>query len=235
MDQSVQRKIVAGAVTAIAVVGAGAVASAAVGTGVFGGSDSGNDSARDLAESGTIPTAPGSLPDGTNIGDDRTESRQFVTIADGATQTFAAGEAGFVTVSRSGGIVKVVAVIPGSGWTFEIEPGEQPGEAEVDFRNGSARVQFNAELEDGAVRIRVRTRELVGLPDATIPSVPPSAAPRVDNSGPGGTNSGPGSTSSGPGSTGGGSDDGPNHDVGDDHGGSGSGGGSGHGGSSGPG
>jgi hypothetical protein len=205
MDSQTTRKLVTGSIAAIAVVGVGAAAGAAVGAGPFGSSGTRSDAA-ETSDDTTGVTTPDSLPDTsgppagqTRVDDDRVETRQLVSIPDGTTQTFAAGPAGFVTVARTGGTVSVVAVSPGTGWTFEIEPGDEPGEAEVDFRSGDARVQFNAELEDGAVRIRVRTRGVATAPDPTVGTLP------SDNSGPGNagdddlddiddhSNSGPGS------------------------------------------
>ena len=42
-------------------------------------------------------------------------------------------------------------------WVFEIEQGSGT-EIEVKFVNGATRIDFNAELEDGAVRVRVGVR-----------------------------------------------------------------------------
>ena len=42
-----------------------------------------------------------------------------------------------------------------SRWLREVRSGR---EVEVDFRNGSRRVQMNADLEDGEIRVRVRER-----------------------------------------------------------------------------
>ena len=112
-------------------------------------------------------------------------------------------------------------------------------EIEVDFRQGSRRVQVNLELEDGAVRERIRIRDEADGTDIRIENgvvvrtEPGNRADdrrvddRVDDDrvGDDNSNSGPGSGSdhavddnsnSGPGSSGGhGADDPP----GDDHGG----------------
>ena len=69
--------------------------------------------------------------------------------------------------------LNVSAVTPSAGWTFSIEAGDGASEAEVDFTNGAARVRFNAELEDGGVRVRVRTdgnaTTDTSFPDGTTP------------------------------------------------------------------
>jgi hypothetical protein len=230
MDTTKNRRLLVGGAAAAFVLGAGAVAGAAVGAGPFETDDSGFDSPSDLSDA-TAATTPDSAPDGFPSGGvdgARTESTTFVDIPIGGTQTLGAGAAGFVTVTRDATGLHVVAVAPANGWVFEVEPGDEIGEAEVDFRNGVSRVQFNAELEDGAVRVRVRTRGDAAspttggtLPDGTLPD---GTLPRVDNSGPGSLNSGPGSVddhggNSGPGS--GGDDDSGFDDHGGDSGNSG--------------
>jgi hypothetical protein len=224
MDTTGNRRLLVGGAAAAFVLGAGAVAGAAVGAGPFETDDS-FERPSDTSDATSITSpdsTPGSLPGDTRpsggVDDARTESTQFVALPIGGTDTFAAGSAGFVTVHRdASGALRVVAVAPATGWVFEIEPGDELGEAEVDFRNGVSRVQLNAELEDGAVRVRVRTR---GAPSATAPgaTLPGGTLPSVDNSGPGSANSGPRSgdsdddtgDSSGPGS-------GDDHDGHDDH------------------
>lgn len=75
--------------------------------------------------------------------------------------THQAGAAGTVTISDDGSQLTITAVDAADGWSHEIEV--QVGrEVEMDFRNGEERVQFNAELEDGEVRVRVRTRSADG-------------------------------------------------------------------------
>src|SRR5262245_10874496 len=73
-------------------------------------------------------------------------------------QVVDAAGAGTVTVRRSGAQLSLVSVVPADGWRVE---GEQSAgvEIEVDFRQGTRRVQVNLELEDGAVRERIRIRD----------------------------------------------------------------------------
>ena len=237
MDTTKNRKLLVGGAAAAFVLGAGAVAGAAVGAGPFETDDSGFDSPSDTSDATSV-TSPDSLPDDSlpsatlpsgRVDGARTEATQLADLPIGGTGTFAAGPAGFVTVTRdANGLLRVVAATPAAGWTFEIEPGDELGEAEVDFRNGVSRVQFNAELEDGVVRIRVRTRGAAVAPGGTLPD---GTLPRVDNSGPGSLNSGPGSVdagddSSGPGAGGG---DSSSSGSGGDSSGSGSSGSGGHG------
>ncbi len=77
------------------------------------------------------------------------------------TMTYQAGAAGTVTISNDGSRLTITAVDAADGWSHEIEV-STGREVEMDFRNGDDRVQFNAELEDGQVRVRVRTRAADG-------------------------------------------------------------------------
>ena len=67
------------------------------------------------------------------------------------------GDAGTVTVASDGASLTIVAVESAEGWAAEVEVASGR-EVEADFRNGVRRVQFNAELEDGEIRVRVRER-----------------------------------------------------------------------------
>jgi hypothetical protein len=66
--------------------------------------------------------------------------------------------AGTVTFRRSGAQLTLVSAVPARGWRVEVEQAAGV-EIEVDFRQGTRRVQVNLELEDGAVRERVRIRD----------------------------------------------------------------------------
>lgn len=86
-----------------------------------------------------------------------TTAADLASVATAGSVSYQAGSAGTVTISNTGSQLRITAVDAASGWSHEIEV--QVGrEVEVDFRNGENRVQFNAELEDGEVRVRVRTR-----------------------------------------------------------------------------
>jgi hypothetical protein len=89
-----------------------------------------------------------------------TPSTTASSVATGTT-TYEAGAAGTVTISNDGSVLTIVSVAAADGWSHEIEV-RVGREVEMDFRNGSDRVQFNAELEDGEVRVRVRTRTADG-------------------------------------------------------------------------
>ena len=73
-------------------------------------------------------------------------------------QVVDAAGAGTVTFRRNGGQLTLVSAVPARGWRVEVE--QSAGvEIEVDFRQGTRRVQVNLELEDGAVRERIRIRD----------------------------------------------------------------------------
>ena len=63
-----------------------------------------------------------------------------------------------MTFRRSGTQLTLVSAVPARGWRVEVEQAAGV-EIEVDFRQGTRRVQVNLELEDGAVRERVRIRD----------------------------------------------------------------------------
>lgn len=90
-----------------------------------------------------------------------TNAATLTSSASEGTVTYEAGTAGTVTISDDGNQLTIVSVDAAEGWSHEIEV--QVGrEVEMDFRNGGDRVQFNAELEDGEIRVRVRTRTADG-------------------------------------------------------------------------
>ncbi len=198
-------------------------ATAAAAAGVFERNDSGLDSPRDLAEAGTAATgvtgvtgatSPTVAPPNDSLADDnggenndnrggnddnRVETATTVVVAPGVTQTFLAGDAGSVTIQSDGTTLAVVSVNANAGFVSEIEQGVG-SEVEVQF-NGPTRVDFNAELEDGAVRVRVRVSGVVENNPGTTPTTVPDNNDNnnVDNSGPGNAqdnvvddNSGPG-------------------------------------------
>lgn len=79
-----------------------------------------------------------------------------VSLAESQTFTLPVDNAGVVVLSRSNGQLQIVTATPNTGYTAEIEVAAGL-EVEADFRGNGQRVQFNAELEDGVVRVRIRT------------------------------------------------------------------------------
>jgi hypothetical protein len=105
------------------------------------GGDSGGGST-----SSTSPTTQTTASGGNAVG---TMSSDQVVDAAGA---------GTVTFRRSGAQITLVSAVPARGWRVEVE--QAAGiEIEVDFRQATRRVQVNLELEDGAVRERIRIRD----------------------------------------------------------------------------
>lgn len=70
----------------------------------------------------------------------------------------AVSDAGAVVLAEDAGSLAIVSVETNAGWTHEVEllVGR---EVEADFRSGDRRIQFNAELEDGVIRVRIRERD----------------------------------------------------------------------------
>jgi hypothetical protein len=150
--------------------------------------------------------------------------------------SYGAGAAGSVTIARDGNTLFVTSVDTNSGWSFEIEQASG-AEVEVKFLSGDHRIDLEAELEHGEVRVRVRDR--AGDDNSGPGNGDDGDDGGADNSGPGNgdddgdDNSGPGNgdddgdDNSGPGNGDddhhdddhGGDDHGDDVDDGDDHGG----------------
>jgi hypothetical protein len=147
-----RRRIIAGAVgggVALAfLTGVGPAPSLLAAT--SGGGDDGSTTSTTAATA--VPTADATAPSGSP---DRSGG-----VVD------AAG-AGTVTYERNGNALRLVDAIPSPGWRVEVEE-DNGRELEADFRRGSRRVQVNIEFEDGAVRERVRIRDLADGSDIRI-------------------------------------------------------------------
>jgi len=74
-------------------------------------------------------------------------------------QTYEAEAAGRVTVDQSGASLSISKVTANANWVSEIEMASGR-EVEVKFVNGTERIDFQAELEDGLVKTRIRVRAL---------------------------------------------------------------------------
>lgn len=79
-------------------------------------------------------------------------------------ETHEAGAAGLVTVEQSGASLSVSNVAANPDWVSETEVASGR-EVEVKFVNGNQRIDFQAEIEDGTVKSRVKTRTLDGSTD----------------------------------------------------------------------
>ena len=84
------------------------------------------------------------------------ESTVNVSLAESQTLTLPVDDAGVIVLSRSNGQLLIVTATPNTGFAAEVEVAAGR-EVEADFRGNGLRVQFNAELEDGVVRVRIRT------------------------------------------------------------------------------
>jgi hypothetical protein len=165
-----------------------------------------------IGSSQTDDTVPTSVPSGT--ASDASETR-----------TIDAAGAGTVVVAREGNQLTLISATPAAGFTAEVEQAAG-AEIEVDFRMAGQRVQVNVEIEDGAIRERVRARDDVAGTDIRIENGVVVRAEGFDDNPAGDDNSGPGSANSGPGNAGEVNDDHGNDaddddvadDVNDDHG-----------------
>ena len=81
---------------------------------------------------------------------DHRRRRPSAGVATSGDQVVDAAGAGTVTFRRSGAQLTLVSAVPARGWRVEVEQAAGV-ELEVDFRQGTRRVQVNLELEDGAV------------------------------------------------------------------------------------
>ncbi|MGH9288927.1 MAG: hypothetical protein ACRD0V_11685, partial [Acidimicrobiales bacterium] len=195
---------------------------------------------------GPAPSFLAAASGGNTNGDSSTSTS--APPAPSGNQVVDAAGAGTLTFRRSGARLTLVSAVPAPGWRVEVEQAAG-AEIEVDFRQGSRRVQVNLELEDGVVRERIRIRDEVDGTDILIENgvvvrTEPGdrADDRVDdervdddrvgddNRGPGGddavddnSNSGPGSGGDHPvdgnSNSGPGSGHGADDPAGDDHGG----------------
>jgi hypothetical protein len=161
-------------------------------------------------------------PATSTTGSTATDDNPAAAPADGTRVVQAAG-AGTVTVALAAGRLELLSATPAAGWSVEVEQSAGT-EVEVDFRRGAERVQVDLEVEDGAVRERLRIRDDatgsdVRIEDGTIVQASGPGADDLDESGTSGSGvSGGGTDSSGPSA-----DRGPSalgdDDPGDDHGG----------------
>jgi frataxin-like iron-binding protein CyaY len=113
------------------------------------------------------------------------ESTVNVSLADSQTLTLPVDNAGVIVLSRANGQLQIVSATPNTGYAAEVEVAVGR-EVEADFRGNGLRVQFNAELEDGVVRVRIRTEadDNNGATSSTGVTSPTSTSPTAPNSAP---------------------------------------------------
>ena len=119
--------------------------------GIGGAQASGTATATATASASPSATATSGAGD-----DDEGRDESLVGQAVGTSSTYPVGGAGTVTLLRDADGLVVTASTSSPGWTIEVEQATGR-EVEADFRNGTQRVKFNAELEDGLVRVRIET------------------------------------------------------------------------------
>jgi hypothetical protein len=77
-----------------------------------------------------------------------------LNLTSGQTVEIPVGEAGVVVLARTDTGLQIVNTRTNAGWAVEVEVASGR-EVEGDFRNGTLRIKFNFELEDGVVRVRI--------------------------------------------------------------------------------
>ncbi|HKY48792.1 MAG TPA: hypothetical protein VJQ79_12505 [Acidimicrobiia bacterium] len=110
-------------------------------------------------DAGTSPTSPTGSTSPTSTPTSTTatvEDASNLVLADGQVSQVRVADAGSVLLRRSGGSLTIVSTESNPGWVVEVEVATGR-EVEGDFRNGSRRVKFNFELEDGVVRVRIES------------------------------------------------------------------------------
>ncbi len=77
-----------------------------------------------------------------------------VSLAESQTVTLPVDDAGVVVLGRANGQLEIITATPNSGYTAEVEVAAGR-EVEADFTGNGVKVKFNAELEDGVVKVRI--------------------------------------------------------------------------------
>ncbi len=96
----------------------------------------------------TLTTAAGTASNG--------ESTVNLNLAAGTETEILVEDAGTIRLANSGTTLTILSAQPAAGFVVEIEVPEGR-EVEADFRGNGRRLQFNAELEDGTIRVRIRS------------------------------------------------------------------------------
>lgn len=135
----------ASAISVLGVVAAGAAAFA-VNTAVLSPS----------GEAIATASAPIAAPSTTiaPVADPSRTASKLATAAATQTSTYRVGDAGRVIVEVVDGQLRVANVLPSAGWTARA-PEYDDGEVEVEFKNGSATVEFKARLEGAEIKVFV--------------------------------------------------------------------------------
>ena len=89
------------------------------------------------------------------------ESTVTLNLPAGQETEIAIEDAGTIRLGNSGTSLTILSAQASAGFAVEVEVPEGR-EVEADFRGEGRRLQFNAELEDGIVRVRIRTEANTG-------------------------------------------------------------------------
>jgi hypothetical protein len=100
------------------------------------------------SSTGSTPATTGIMANG--------ESTVTLDLAAGQETEIAIEDAGTIRLANSGSSLTILSAQAAAGFVVKVEVPEGR-EVEADFRGEGRRLQFNAELEDGAVRVRIRT------------------------------------------------------------------------------
>lgn len=78
--------------------------------------------------------------------------------ASGELRTYSAGDGGTATFRFDGRTVSLESANPNAGWDTFVDS-QGPREIELDFVSGSRTLRMNAEVDDGALRVRLEERK----------------------------------------------------------------------------
>ncbi|MEX2624497.1 MAG: hypothetical protein WD651_12320 [Acidimicrobiia bacterium] len=118
----------------------------------------GQDTAIQVEDAGSASLATSVLST-TTVGSNLstgTESTVNIALAAGQESAIQVEDAGSIRLANSGNSLSILSAQAAAGFVVEVEVPEGR-EVEADFRGEGRRIQFNAELEDGTVRVRIRT------------------------------------------------------------------------------
>ena len=117
-----------------------------------------------------------------------------IVLTDGQSSNVVVADAGSVLLRRNGGTLTIVSTESNPGWAVEVEVATGR-EVEGDFRNGSLRVTFNFELEDGVIKIKIESEGSTGTSGTTNTTDDDSSTSTTDDDSSTGTTDDNGSTS----------------------------------------
>ncbi len=118
----------------------------------------------------TAAPASGMQASATPASETGSVTAQAVRIND-TTSSYQVGKAGTVVVSTASGAVVVTSVVPNTGYTAEPARTEGSGLVKVHFNSSTSRIEFTAQLVNGAVVVKVVNKSM------PAPGAGPGGAP----------------------------------------------------------